>query len=73
LVPADRVDEVIVIVVGAMTSERVVDCVCGVVDESVTWNVKLVVLLAVALPEMTPVAGAKLRPEGREPLVIDQV
>ena len=73
MVAAGRVDDVIAIAGGAMTRVSVAVFVCGVVDESVTRNVKLVVLLAVGFPEMTPVAVAKFRPKGREPLLIAQV
>ena len=57
----------------ATTSERVIDLACAGLDESTTLKVKPVVLLAVGVPEMIPVAGAKLSPEGRSPFVMDQV
>jgi hypothetical protein len=43
------------------------------VAESVTVTVKLEVPAVVGVPEMTPVAGAKVRPVGRVPTVTDQV
>ena len=42
-------------------------------DESATLKVRLEVPLAVGVPEMTPVAGARLSPAGRLPDVMDQV
>lgn len=58
---------------GAITSDSVTVLVCAGLDESAALKVKLVVLLAVGVPEMTPVALARLRPEGRVPEVTDQV
>ena len=72
LVAADNDDVVIASGKGAMTSERVTDLVCAGLDESVTVKVGLVVLLAVGVPEMTPVVVEKARPVGREP-VMDQL
>jgi hypothetical protein len=40
---------------------------------SVTCTVKLVVPVAVGVPEMTPVLGARESPAGREPTEIAQV
>jgi hypothetical protein len=57
----------------ATTSERATDLVCAGLPESVTVAVKLEVPLAVGVPEIRPVAGARLRPLGRVPVVIDQV
>jgi hypothetical protein len=57
----------------ATTSERVIDLACAGLDESATLKVKLAVPLAVGVPEMIPVAGARLSPAGRAPLVMDQV
>jgi hypothetical protein len=51
----------------------VTDFVCTGLDESATLKVKLVLPLAVGVPEMVPVAGARLRPAGSEPLVMDQM
>jgi len=56
----------------ATTIESCTDCVCAGLPESVTVAVKLVVPLAVGVPEITPVAEASDRPAGRLPLVIDQ-
>jgi hypothetical protein len=55
----------------ATTIDRATDLVCTGLDESVTVKVGLVVLLAVGVPEMTPVAGARLRPLGSA--LLDQV
>jgi len=73
LTPAGTVDVVIARGVWAMTRESVTDLVCAGLDESATLNVRLVVLLAVGVPEMTPVVAARLRPVGRVPVVMDQV
>jgi hypothetical protein len=57
----------------AMTSERLLtDLVCAGLDESVTVKLRLVVLLAAGVPEMTPVVVAKVRPVGRVP-AMDQL
>jgi hypothetical protein len=55
-----------------ITSESVIDLVCAGVDESATLKVKLVLPLAVGVPEIVPVAGDRLRPAGSVPLVMDQ-
>jgi hypothetical protein len=58
---------------GATTSERLLtDLVCAGLDESVTVKDRLVVPLAVGVPEMTPVVLSKARPGGRLP-VMDQL
>ena len=57
----------------AITSESVTDLVCTGVDESATLKVKLLLPLAVGVPEIVPVDGARLRPAGSVPLVMDQV
>jgi hypothetical protein len=54
-------------------SDRVIDFVCMGLDESVTLKVRLAVPTAVGVPEMVPVAAARLRPAGSVPLVRDQV
>jgi hypothetical protein len=41
--------------------------------ESVSWSVKLLVPVAVGVPEMTPVLGFKVSPAGSEPLITDHV
>ena len=56
-----------------ITSESVTDLVSAGLDESVTLKVKLVLPLTVGVPEIVPLAGARLRPAGSVPLVIDQV
>ena len=70
--PADREEVVIARGTGATTSERVTDFVCAGLDESATAKVKLVVLVAVGVPERMPVVGAKLKPAGSDPGVMDQ-
>jgi hypothetical protein len=72
-VPDGTLDVVTVKAVGATTSESLTVWVCTGLDESTTLNVKLVVLLAVGVPEIFPVAFARLRPLGRVPAVIDHV
>jgi hypothetical protein len=49
------------------------DCVWGVLSLSWTVAVKLAVPLVVGVPEITPVEGARVRPAGRLPEVMDQV
>jgi hypothetical protein len=56
----------------ATTIESCTDLVCAGLPASVTVAVKLVVPLAVGVPEITPVAAASDRPAGRLPVVIDQ-
>ena len=48
---------------------------CAPVSElaSVAWTVKLLVPVAVDVPEITPVLGARDRPAGRVPEDMDQV
>jgi hypothetical protein len=72
--PEDKLDVEIVNVVGAggaITSERVTFWFCAGLEESTTLKVRLVVLVAFGVPEMTP-AVEMLRPLGREPDVMDQ-
>ena len=57
----------------ATTRVRVMDLACTGLDESATLKVKLLVPLAVGVPEMVPVLAPRLRPAGRVPLVTDQV
>jgi hypothetical protein len=57
----------------AITSVRVTVLACAGLDESTTLKVKLVLPLAVGVPEMVPLLVARLRPAGRVPLVMDQV
>jgi hypothetical protein len=49
---------------GATTSERLTDLFCAGLDESATVKVKLVVLVAIGVPERIPVVVEKLRPAG---------
>jgi hypothetical protein len=67
-------DVVIASTGGATTSDRVTDlAVCCGLDESVTEKVKLLVPIAVGVPEITPVDAAKLSPAGRVPEASVQV
>ena len=53
---------------GATTSERLLtDLVCAGLDESVTVKDRLVVPLAVGVPEIKPVDGFRLSHAGRLP------
>ena len=53
---------------GATTSERLLtDLVCAGLDESVTVKDRLVVPLAVGVPEIKPVDEFRLSQEGRLP------
>ena len=72
MVPEGKDEVLIAKAVGAMTRERVVVWVCGVLDESVTWKVRLVVPLAAVFPEMTP-DEERLIPDGGAPLVMIQL
>jgi hypothetical protein len=56
----------------ATTIERGTDLVCAGLPLSVTIAVKLVVPVAVGVPESSPVAGVRVSPAGRPPAVIDQ-
>jgi hypothetical protein len=55
----------------ATTIERVADFVCAGLDESVTVAVKLAVPVAVGVPEIRPVDGARVSPAGSAPPVMD--
>jgi hypothetical protein len=73
-VPEDKLEVEIVSVVGgggAITSERVTFWFCAGLEESTTLKVRLVVLVAFGVPEMTP-AVDKLRPLGSVPEAMDQ-
>jgi hypothetical protein len=72
-VPEGTVDVVMARDVGATTSERETDLVCDGFAESATAAVKVAVPIAVGVPEMTPVVGARLSPAGRLPEAMDQV
>jgi len=56
-----------------IASDRVTDFVCMGLEESATLKVRLAVPTAVGVPEIVPVAAARLRPAGSVPLVMDQV
>jgi hypothetical protein len=45
----------------------------GGLAESVSWSVKLLVPMAVGVPEITPVLEFRVSPAGSEPLMMDQV
>jgi hypothetical protein len=53
--------------------ERLTDFDCAGFSASVTVAVKLAVPLEVGVPAMTPVAGTRVIPAGRWPVVMDQV
>jgi len=58
----------------ATVSGKATDWVCAGVPESVTEKVMdAPATAAVGVPEMTPVAAARVRPAGKAPLVIRQV
>jgi hypothetical protein len=56
-----------------MTIEVVADCFCTGLLLSDTDTVKLDVPLVVGVPEITPVADARVSPAGRVPDEIDHV
>ena len=58
---------------GAMAIESLTDCVCTGLPPSLTVTVTLLVPLAVGVPEIRPVAEARLRPAGRLPVVTDHL
>jgi hypothetical protein len=64
---------VIARVAGAMTSDTTTDLVCAGLPPSAIEAVKLAVPIAVGVPEIMPVAEARLSPAGRLPALIDQV
>jgi hypothetical protein len=72
-VPPDRLVVVIARAAGATTIERLADFVCVGFPASVIVAVKLNVPVAVGVPEIRPVLGARLSPVGRLPDEIDQV
>jgi hypothetical protein len=57
----------------AMAIESLTETVCAGFPPSLTVTVKLLFLMAVGVPEIRPVAEARLRPAGRLPAVTDQV
>ena len=57
----------------AMAIESFACWVCAGLPASLIVTVKLLVPVAVGVPEIRPVAEASLRPAGRLPLVTDQV
>jgi hypothetical protein len=63
-VAPDKDDVLMVRGTGETRRVMVTVAVCAGLDESVTWKVTLVVLLAVGFPAMTPLAF-RLRPGGR--------
>ena len=71
MVPEGNVEPVIASVVAPITIEVEADFVCAGLPLSVTVTVKFEVPLAVGIPEITPVAGARANPAGRVPVVID--
>ena len=73
MVPEGSVDVVIASAVPPITIEVAADFVCTGLPLSVTVTVKFDVPLAVGVPEITPVAGARVKPVGKAPAVIDHV
>jgi hypothetical protein len=76
IVPEGKLDVETVNGVGAgaaMAIERLTDRVCAGLPPSRTDTVKLLVPVAVGVPEIRPVAGARLSPAGRLPALTDQV
>lgn len=73
MVPEGSDDVAIVRAAGATTSDRVTDLLCAGLDESTTLKAKLVLLLAVGVPEIIPVDAARLSPDGSAPEVRDHV
>lgn len=58
--------------VGAATTiDSLTDCVCAGLPASVTVAVKLLVPVAVGVPEISPVVEDRLSPAGRLPAEID--
>ena len=57
----------------ATTIDRGADLVWAGLPESVTVAVKLLVPVAVGVPEISPEVVLRLRPAGKLPLVMDQV
>jgi hypothetical protein len=58
---------------GAMAIESLTDWVCTGLPPSLTVTVTLLVPLALGVPEISPVAEARLRPAGRLPAVTDHL
>jgi hypothetical protein len=57
----------------AMAIESLTDWVCAGLPPSLTFTVRLLVPLALGVPEISPVAEARLRPAGRLPAVTDHL
>jgi hypothetical protein len=57
----------------ATTSERETDLVCAGLPASVIVAVKVLVPMAVGVPEIRPVAVVSMVPAGRRQVVMDQV
>ena len=55
-----------------MTIESLSVLVSAGLPESVTFTVKLLVPVAVGVPEIKPVVEVSVKPAGRLPVVIDQ-
>jgi hypothetical protein len=72
MVPDGRLEVVIPSGVGATTSESETVLVCEGFDESAIAAVKLVMLTAVGVPEISPVVAERLTPLGSPPAVMDQ-
>jgi hypothetical protein len=67
IVPAGRLDVVIVNPVGLIVMVRLAVAVSGVLSESLTPMVKLDLAAVVGVPEITPVVAATESPAGKLP------
>lgn len=63
----------LVVTLGGGTTVRLNGALADRELVSVTWTVKLLGPVAVGVPEIAPVAGARDNPAGNEPEEIDQV
>jgi hypothetical protein len=57
----------------AMAIDRLTDLLWAGLPPSLTFTVRLLVPLALGVPEIRPVAEARVRPAGRLPAVTDHV
>ena len=72
LVPEGKVEVAIAKGTDETTSERATDLVCAGLPPSLTVAVKFAVPVAVGIPAIKPVVGARASPGGRLPAVMDQ-
>ena len=73
MAPEASVEVLIASTVPPITIEVAADFVCAGLPPSVTVTVKGVVPVVVGVPEITPVAGARVNPAGKLPELIDHV